>query len=255
MESNTYFIVSQTEKKATVMNRYTREAVTRKVTKGKIVINREHYNLDDMQTLTESMQKMKELESQGCKPVNPNEVFFSTALRHDTHDLLFYLDMYGLVMVNGMPFNLSSNVHADDVPVRKNAPLMGAVSTDGEVFFGDVEDTIMERITSDSFVYEGQVLKFENLDALKSVVREIILKHYVTPESTVAFGLFVAPVNPNLVLNFYYADEQGQSFRNRQAVTFESVQVLNDVKPVDLQEWARLTSSMVGNKRKKRLTS
>lgn len=255
MENNTYFIVSQTDKKATVMNRYTREAVTRKITKGKIVINREHYLLEDMEVLTESMQKMKELESQGCKPVNTNEVFFSTTLRHDTHDLLFYLDMYGLIMVNGMPYSTSSNKHADDRPVRKNTPLLGAVSTTGEVFFGDVDDRLIEKITSDTFLLDGKKMQFNDMEELKQVVGEMISNHYVEIESTVAFGLFSSPSNPNLVLNFYYADEQELGFRKRHAITFESVKAMNDVKPVDLQEWARLTSLMVKPQRKKRLSS
>lgn len=247
MEHNTYFILSEKNGKATVMNRFSKESFTRKVDKkGTIVINRERYELDDMRLLTESMQKMKELEAQGCRPINPNDQFFATEIRHDTHDLLFYLDSTGSVHVNGQYYY---GGHADNRPLKSDYPFAGVLSTSGEIFLADYKEKDLERLLGHEFYVGKDVVKFETLDELKEWMKMTIEDYYEEIVSPVHFGFYFGIGRPNPIFNFYDAVDPRVGIRNRVGIKLESVEHLKNIKPFSLTALAKETNGLYAKPR------
>lgn len=247
MQHNTFFILSEGYEKVTVMNRFTKEAFTRKLDKkGTIVIKRERYEIEEMRALTESMKKMKELEFQGCKPVNPEHTFFSTELRHDTHDLLFYLDATGNVNVNGQ---YHYGAHADDVPLKSQYPFQGVLSTNGEVFLADVDENIVKKLLGHEFYVGKDVIKFETLDELKVWMKATIEDYYEAIISPVHFGFYFGVGIPNPIFNFYDAVDPRIGIRNRIGIKLESVEHLKNIKPFSLVSLGEASSALYNQKR------
>lgn len=247
MEHNTFFILSEGNGKVTVMNRFSKEAFTRKVDKkGTIVINRERYELEEMRLLTENMKKMKELESQGCFPVNPNDTFFSTELRHDTHELLFYLDSFGKVNVNGQFYY---GGHADDRPLKSDYPFAGVLSTNGEIFLADSDEKYVKRLLGHEFFIGQDVMKFETLDELKVWMKATIEQYYEAIISPVHFGFYFGVGRPNPVFNFYDAVDPSIGIRNRVGIKLESVEHMKTIQPFSLTALGEASSGLYKNRR------
>lgn len=231
MLDNTFFIVSKGKEKATVMNRFTKEAFTRKIDKkGQIIINCVKYALDDMKTLTDSMMKMKVLESQGCSAVGEEEDFFPTELKHDSSELLFYLDYQGFVNVNG---HMYLREDADVSPRSKSAIFSGVFSSDGSAYLSDYPAQVKEQLLNEAFFVGGKQIEFKSMEEVTLWIKDIILCEFGEIPSPVEFKLVTSEFHPAR-LTFSIANAVGRYKDVTYGVTLNRVRIMNIPAPFSL---------------------
>lgn len=237
MLHHTFFIVSKGKEKATVMNRFTKEAFTRKINKkGEIVINYEKYSLEDMKTLTENMMKLKVLESQGCSSISDSEDFFPTELKHDSSELLFYLDEYGFVNVNGQMY-LRDN--ADEAPLVTKPVMKGVISTAGEVFLGDYPSSLEDDLLKEEYMVAGKKIKFNTVDEVITWVKEVVEVEFDGFPSPVEFTVTASKHSPTR-LNFGIANQQGRYKDVTYGLTLLRTSVMSTQEPFSLYSLGRI---------------
>lgn len=231
MLDNTFFIVSKGKEKATVMNRFTKEAFTRKINKkGQIVIGYVKYDLDDMKALTESMMKMKVLESQGCSAIGEQEDFFPTELKHDSSELLFYLDYQGFVNVNGQMYQRQD---ADVSPLTKSVIFSGVFSSDGSAYLSDYTPQVKKQLLNEAFFVGGKQIEFKSIEEVTLWLKDIILCEFGEIPSPVEFKLVTSDFHPAR-LTFWIANAVGRYKDVTYGLTLNRVRIMNIPAPFSL---------------------